>query len=255
VLLAIDIGNTNITSGLFDGDELKATWRISTGVHRMPDEYGMMLIDLLRHQGVEVASVTEGAFSCVVPPLLTIFNQMFQKYFNIQPLVVGPGVKTGIRIRTDNPRDVGADLISNAAAAISLYEKPIIVVGLGTATAIITISREGDYLGGAIAPGIGIAAEALYTRTAALPRVDLVRPRKAIGNNTLAAMQSGIVFGYAGLIEGIVRRMQEELGEKATVVATGGYARIVAGETGVIDEVNPHLTLIGIKTIHDLNKT
>jgi type III pantothenate kinase len=254
VLLAIDIGNTNITTGLFDGDDLKATWRISTGVHRMPDEYGIMFLDLLRHEGVGVASVTEGAMSCVVPPLLTIFNEMFQKYFKVQPLIVGPGVKTGIRIRTDNPRDVGADLIANAAAAISLYEKPIIVVGLGTATAIITISREGDYLGGAIAPGIGIAAEALYTRTAALPRVELVRPRKAIGNNTLAAMQSGIVFGYAGLIEGIVTRMQRELGEKATVVATGGLAGIVAGETSVIDTVNPHLTLIGIKTIHDLNK-
>jgi type III pantothenate kinase len=254
VLLAIDIGNTNISIGLFRDDELKATWRVSTGVHRMPDEYGMMLIDLLSHQGVEVASVTKGAISCVVPPLLTIFNEMFQKYFKLQPLVVGPGIKTGIRIRTDNPRDVGADLIANAAAAISLYEKPIIVVGLGTATAIITISRQGDYLGGAIAPGIGIAAEALYTRTAALPRVDLVRPRKAIGNNTLAAMQSGIIFGYAGLIDGIVTRIQEELGEKATVVATGGYAGIIAGETKVIDQVNPHLTLIGIKVIHALNK-
>lgn len=254
MLLAIDIGNTNISIGLFHGDELLATWHISTGVHRMPDEYGIMLIDLLSHQGVEVASVTEGAISCVVPPLLTIFNEMFQKYFKLQPLVVGPGIKTGILIRTDNPRDVGADLIANAAAAISLYEKPIIVVGLGTATAIVTISREGDYLGGAIAPGIGIAAEALYTRTAALPRVDLARPRKAIGNNTLAAMQSGIIFGYAGLIEGIVTRIQEELGEKATVVATGGYASIIAGETRVIDKVNPHLTLIGIKTIHNLNR-
>jgi type III pantothenate kinase len=254
MLLAIDIGNTNITVGLFEGDDLKATWRLSTGVHRMPDEYGIMLLDLLRHHGVEAAAVTEGAISCVVPPLLTIFNEMFQKYFNVQPLVVGPGVKTGIRIRTDNPRDVGADLISNAAGAISLYEKPIIVVGLGTATAIITVSKSGDYLGGAIAPGIAIAAEALYTRTAALPRVQLVRPQKAIGNNTQAAMQSGIVFGYAGLIEGIVTRIQEELGEKATVVATGGYARIVAAETRVIDKVNPHLTLIGIKTIHDLNR-
>ena len=254
MLLAIDIGNTNITVGMFQGDDLKATWRISTGVHRMPDEYAMMLLDLLRHQGVDAADVKQGAISCVVPPLLTIFNEVFQKYFNLQPLVVGPGVKTGIRIRTDNPRDVGADLISNAAGAISLYEKPIIVVGLGTATAIITISREGDYLGGAIAPGIGIAAEALYTHTAALPRVELVRPKKAIGNNTLAAMQSGIIFGYAGLIDGIVTRFQEELGEKATVVATGGYSSIIAKETKTIDKVNPDLTLIGIKEIHAMNQ-
>jgi type III pantothenate kinase len=254
VLLAIDIGNTNITIGMFDGDDLVATWRISTGVHRMPDEYGIMLLDLLHHRGVKADAIDEGAISCVVPPLLTVFNEMFQKYFKTQPLIVGPGIKTGIRIRMENPRNIGADLICNAAGAISLYEKPIIVVGLGTATAIVTVSREGDYLGGAIAPGIGIAAEALYTRTAALPRVDLVRPKRAIGTNTSAAMQSGIIFGYAGLIEGIVTRIQEELGEKATVVATGGYASIVAGETRVIDKVNPHLTLIGIKTIHDLNR-
>jgi type III pantothenate kinase len=254
VLLAIDIGNTNVSIGLFHGDELKATWRISTGVHRMPDEYGMMLLDLLRHQGVEVASVDEGAISCVVPPLLTIFNEMFQRYFKLQPLVVGPGIKTGIRIRYENPRELGGDRISNTAGALSLYKAPIIVVAMGTATAFDTISKEGDYLGGAVAPGIGISAEALYTRTAALPRVDLVRPKKAIGGNTPAAMQSGIIFGYAGLIEGIVTRIQEELGEKATVVATGGYAGVIARETRVIDDVNPHLTLIGIKTIHTLNK-
>ena len=255
MLLAIDIGNTNITIGLFDGNDLKATWRISTGVHRMPDEYGIMMMDLLRYRGFDSASVTEGAMSCVVPPLLTIFNEMFQRYFKLQPLVVGPGIKTGIRIRYENPRELGGDRISNTAGALSLYKAPIIVVAMGTATAFDTISREGDYLGGAVAPGIGISAEALYTRTAALPRVDLVRPKKAIGGNTPAAMQSGIIFGYAGLIEGIVTRIQEELGEKAFVVATGGYSNIVAAETRVIDKVNPHLTLIGIKTIHDLNKT
>ncbi len=253
MLLAIDIGNTNITIGMFDGDKLKATWRISTGVHRMPDEYGIMLMDLLHHQGVDAASVEQGAISCVVPPLLTVFNEMFQKYFQITPLIVGPGIKTGIRIRYENPRELGGDRISNAAGALALYKAPIIVVAMGTATAFDTISKEGDYLGGAVAPGIGIAAEALYTRTAALPRVDLIRPKNAIGGNTPAAMRSGIVFGYAGLIDGIVTRIQEELGGKATVVATGGYANIMAAETRVIDEVNPHLTLIGIKTIHALN--
>jgi len=255
MLLAIDIGNTNVTVGMFEGDELKATWRIATGVHRMADEYAVILLNLLRHRGVDIADVTRGAVSCVVPPLLTTFNELFKKYFNIQPLVVGPGVKTGIRIRFDNPRELGGDRISNAAGALSLYNSPVIVVAMGTATAFDTVSKEGDYLGGAVAPGLAIAAEALYSRTAALPRVELVRPKQAIGANTVAAMQSGIIFGYAGLIDGIVTRIQEELGgEKGTVVATGGYAGIIAKETKVIDKVNPDLTLIGIKTIHALNQ-
>jgi len=154
----------------------------------------------------------------------------------------------------DNPREVGSDRIANAAGAHSLYSGPIIVVSMGTATAFDTISKEGDYLGGAVAPGLAIAAEALFTRTAALPRVELVRPKKAIGTNTLTAMQSGIIFGYAGLIDGVVTRIQEELGEKATVVATGGYAGIIAKEAKVIEKVNPNLTLIGIKVINDMNR-
>jgi type III pantothenate kinase len=254
MLLAIDIGNTNITIGIFQDDSLKATWRISTGVHRMSDEYAVMLLNLLRHRGIEVTDVKEGAMSCVVPPLLSTFHELYQEYFGIAPLVVGPGIKTGIRIRYDNPRELGGDRISNAAGALSLYKPPIIVVAMGTATAFDTISKEGDYLGGAVAPGIGIAAEALFTRTAALPRVDLVRPKRAIGSNTPAAMQSGIIFGYAGLIDGIVMRIQKELGEKPTVVATGGYASIIAKEARVIDKVNPNLTLVGIKVIHDMNR-
>jgi type III pantothenate kinase len=254
MLLAVDIGNTNITLGVFDGEELHATWRLATDVHRMPDEYAVTLLQLLRHEGLEPAEIKEAALSCVVPPLLSPFNELLQRYFNISPLVVGPGVKTGVRIRMDNPREVGTDRIVNAAAAHGLYPGPLIVVALGTATAFDTVSREGDYLGGAIAPGIAIAAEALYTRTAALPRVQLVRPKKAIGTSTIAAMQSGIIFGYAGLIEGIVGRIQEELGEKAMVVATGGYASLIAGETRVIDQVNPHLTLIGLRLIHQMNK-
>lgn len=254
MLLAIDIGNTNVTLGVFDGDKLDATFRLATHVNQMPDEYAVYILSLLRQRGIDVADITEGAMSCVVPPLITTFNELFQKYFDIVPLAVGPGVKTGIRIRMDNPREVGGDRIANAAGAISLYKSPIIVVAMGTATAFDTVSKEGDYLGGAVAPGLAIAAEALFTRTAALPRVVLVRPRKAIGTNTLSAMQSGIIFGYAGLIEGIVGRIQEELGEKATVVATGGYAGIIAKETKVIEKVNPNLTLIGIKVIHNMNR-
>ena len=254
MLLVFDIANTNIKIGMFDGDKLRATWRISTGVQRMADEYAVMLLNLLKHQGIDFKDIKEGAMSCVVPPLMTTFNELFQRYFNIKPLVVGPGVKTGVRIRMDYQREVGADLIANAAAALTLYKPPIIVVALGTATAFAIVSKDGDYIGGVIAPGLGISAEALYTRTAALPRVELARPKKAIGTNTQAAMQSGLIFGWAGLIEGIVGRIQEELGEKATVVATGGYAGIIAKETKAIDEVNPNLTLIGIKVIHDMNR-
>jgi type III pantothenate kinase len=254
MLLTFDIANTNIKIGMFQDDELRATWRISTGVQRTSDEYAVMLLNLLRHQGIDFKDIKEGAMSCVVPPLLTTFNDLFQRYFKIKPLIVGPGVKTGLRIRMDNPREVGSDLIADAAGALSLYKAPIIVVALGTASAFAVVSRDKEYIGGVIAPGIGISAEALYTRTAALPRVELARPKKAIGTNTQAAMQSGLIFGYAGLIDGIVSRIQEELGEKATVVATGGYADIIAKETKTIDKVNPNLTLIGIKVIHDMNR-
>jgi type III pantothenate kinase len=254
MLLAVDIGNTNVTLGIFDGNKLRATYRLATHVSQMPDEYGVFILSLLQHSGIDTSDITEGAISCVVPPLMTIFHEMFQRYFNIAPLAVGPGVKTGIRIRFDNPRELGGDRISNTAGALSLYKAPIIVVALGTATVFDTISKDGEYLGGAVAPGIAIAAEALYTRTAALPRVELVRPKKAIGTNTVAAMQSGIIFGYAGLIDGVVARIQKELGEKATVVATGGYASIIAKEAKVINKVNPNLTLIGIKVIHDMNR-
>jgi type III pantothenate kinase len=254
MLLAIDIGNTNTTLGVFDGEKLRVTYRLATHVSQMPDEYAVYILSLLKQSGLESSAITEGAISCVVPPLTTTFNELFKKYFDITPLIIAPGVKTGVRIRYDNPRELGGDRMSNAAGALHLYKPPIIVVAMGTATAFDTISKEGDYLGGAVAPGIAIAAEALYTRTAALPRVELVRPKKAIGPNTVAAMQSGIIFGYAGLIDGVVTRIQEELGEKATVVATGGHAATIAKETKMIQKVDTNLTLIGIKVIHDLNR-
>jgi type III pantothenate kinase len=254
MLMVFDIANTNIKIGLYDEDMLIANWRISTGVHRMPDEYGIMLFNLLRKERIAAHEVTECAISCVVPPLLTVFNEMMLKYFHVKPLIVGPGVKTGVRLRIDNPREAGADLIANAAAAMKLYTLPVIIVALGTATAFTTVSRDGDYLGGVIAPGIGISLEALYTRTSALPRVDLVRPQKTIGPNTIAAMQSGTIFGWAGLIDGLVERIREELGEKAMVIATGGYANLIAKESKTIDKVNNELTLYGVKLIHDMNR-
>ncbi len=254
MLLAIDIGNTGTTLGVFEGNELRTTWRMATVIHRMVDEYAALLLNLLHHQGLDISDIKEVALCSVVPPLVATFDELFQRYFHISPLVVEAGVKTGVRIRMDNPREVGADRIANAAAAHHLYGGPIIITDLGTATTFDTISREGDYLGGAIAPGIVTAAEALFARAAMLPRVELVHPKHAIGTNTITAMQSGIVFGYVGLVEGIVNRIQQELGEKAKVVATGGYAELIAKETAVIDIVNPNLTLIGLRLIYLMNR-
>ena len=190
----------------------------------------------------------------VVPPLTTTFVDLSQRYFHVVPLVVGVGVKTGVRIRMDNPREVGADRIVDAAAAHHLYGGPVIVVDLGTATTFGIVSKEGDYIGGVIATGIATAAEALVTRTSQLPRVELTRPKRVIGTNTVAAIQSGIIFGYVGLVEGMVARIRDELREKATVVATGGYAELIANETAVIDKVNPDLTLVGLRLIYEMNK-
>ncbi len=254
MLLAIDIGNTNIILGVFEGEELRATWRMATGIDRTTDEYTALLLNLLQQQELGTPDIKEVALCSVVPPLTATFEQLFQQYFHISPLVVGAGVKTGVRIRMDNPKEVGADRIANAAAAHHLYSGPTIIVDLGTATTFDTVSKEGDYLGGAIAPGISTASEALFMRAAALPRVELVPPKHTIGTNTIAAMQSGIVFGYVGLVEGMVARIQRELGEKTKVVATGGYAELIAKETSVIDVVNSNLTLIGLRLIYFMNQ-
>jgi len=258
MLLAIDIGNTETTLGVFEGEELRATWHLATAIHRMADEYATLMLDLLHHKGLDASDIKGIALCSVVPPLTATFERLSQQYFQISPLVVAAGVKTGVRIRMDNPREVGTDRIANAAAAHHLYRGPIIITDLGTATTFDTISKDGDYLGGAIAPGIATAAEALFIQAAMLPRVELVRPKHAIGSNTIAAIQSGIIFGYVGLIEGVVARIQqelEEIEEKAKVVATGGYAELIAKETSVIDIVNLNLTLIGLRLIYQMNKT
>ncbi|MFC1965183.1 type III pantothenate kinase [Chloroflexota bacterium] len=254
MLLAVDIGNTNITLGVFEDKELRASWHIHTGLHLMTDEYAALILNLLHHQGLEAVDITKIALCSVVPSLTAIFEELSQRYFHISPLVVGAGIKTGVRIRMDNPREVGADRIVDAAAAHHLYGGPVIIADLGTATTFDTVSREGDYLGGAIAPGIVTAAESLFTRAAMLPQVELIRPERAIGTNTITAMQSGLVFGYVGLVEGIIARIQQELGEKARVVGTGGYSELIAKETNVIDEVNLDLTLIGLRLIYQMNR-
>lgn len=254
MLLAIDVGNTNIALGIFEGETLRATWNVSTDIDKTADEYAVLLLNLLPMEGLNLSDIDHVSIACVVPPLLTIFEELSQRYFNISPLIVGPGVKTGVRICTDNPREVGADRVANAAAAHHLYSGPMILIDFGTATTLDVLSKEGDYLGGAIAPGILIAAEALFERASKLPRVELVPPEHAIGKNTVTTMQSGIIFGYVGLIESLVNRMNRELGQDAYVVATGGLAEIIAGQTKVVNTVNMHLTLIGLRLIHELNR-
>ena len=254
MLLAVDIGNTNIALGVFEGEQLRATWRMATGVNQMADEYAALLLNLLHHRDIDISDIKEVALCSVVPPLTTTFVDLSQRYFHTTPLVVGAGVKTGVRIRMDNPREVGADRIADAAAAHHLYGGPVIIIDLGTATTFGIVSKEGDYIGGIIATGIATAAEALFTRTAQLPRVELAHPNRVIGTNTVTAMQSGIIYGYASLVEGMLARIEKELGEKATVVATGGYAELIAKETAVIDKVNLDLTMIGLRLIYLMNK-
>ena len=255
MLLTIDVGNTSTKFGLFKGDRILVTWHMATRIHQMPDEYAAVLLNLMQHEKINASDIKDVAICSVVPPLIATFNDLFHQYFQISPLVIESGIKTGVRIRMDNPREVGADRIVNAVAAHQLYGGPVIIIDLGTATTFDTVSKEGDYIGGAIAPGVNTAAEALVTRTALLHRVEFVAPKHAIGTNTVAAMQSGIVFGYVGLIEGIVARIQHELKEKAKVVATGGYAELMGKLTNVIEVVNPDITLIGLRLIYNLNRT
>jgi len=254
MLLAVDIGNTSISIGVFEGEKLRTTWRMATSIQHMADEYATFLLNILHHQGLYPSNITEIAMCSVVPPLITTFVDLSQRYFHVTPLVVGAGAKTGVRIRMDNPREVGADRIADAAAAHHLYGGPVVIIDLGTATTFGIVSKEGDYIGGIIATGIATAAEALVTRTAQLPRVELTRPKHVIGTNTVAAIQSGIIFGYVSLVEGMLSRIEKELGEKATVVATGGYAELISRETKKIDSVNPDITLIGLRLIYEMNK-
>jgi type III pantothenate kinase len=253
MLLTIDIGNTNITLGLYEGEALRSAWRLATAHERMPDEYGLQLLGLLEHADCTPQDLTGAAMASVVPPLTSTFLQACDKYLQRRPLVVDAGVKTGVRIRYEDPKAVGADRVADAAAVQKIYGGPACIVDFGTATTFDAISAEGDYLGGAIAPGIGIAAEALFHRTAKLPRVDLQRPPSAIGRNTVHAIQSGMLFGYAGLVEGMVARFRKELGPATKVIGTGGLAELVAAETDVIEILAPWLTLEGLRIIWELN--
>jgi type III pantothenate kinase len=254
MLLTIDIGNTNLTLGLYEGETLGPRWRLATDHERMPDEYGLQFIGLLDHADLAPVDLTGICLASVVPPLTGKVVQACRQYLNHPPLVVDAGVRTGVRVRYEDPRAVGADRIADAAAVQKLYGGPACVVDFGTATTFDAISAEGDYLGGAIAPGIGIAAEALFLRTAKLPRVDLQRPPAAVGRNTVHAMQSGLLFGYVALVEGMVARFREELGPGTKVIATGGLAEIISAETEAVQIIAPWLTLDGLQIIWGLNR-
>lgn len=254
MLLCIDIGNTNIVLGLYRGDSLVTHWRISTDHERMPDEYAMTAVNLFAHAGYTFDQVEDTIIASVVPSLTERFEEMVRGYLGQDPLVVGTGTRTGVAIRYDRPQEVGADRIVNVAAAFRQYGGPACVVDFGTGTTFDALSATGEYLGGAIAPGVRVAAEALFQRTAKLPRIDLQRPPHAIGANTVDAMRSGILFGYVGLVEGLVARFRAELGPDMRVIATGGLAEVVARETSVIEHVDPWLTLKGLRLIYDLNR-
>ena len=253
MLLAIDVGNTNIVLGVFDGERLTRSWRLATYRERTADELGMMTVNLFRHANLQPDQIDGVILASVVPPLTGRWVEVCRVYLQCEPLVVGAGVRTGVRILYDEPNAVGADRLVDAAAAYRLYGGPACIVDFGTATTFDALSAEGDYLGGAIAPGIGIAADALFQRTAKLPRVELARPPSAIGRNTVHSMQSGLLFGYVSLVEGMVARFRAELGPEMKVIGTGGLVEVIARETAVIEILAPWLTLDGLRMIYDMN--
>jgi len=254
VLLAIDVGNTHTVIGVYEGDRLVRHWRVLSDPGRTADEYGVLLWNLYRASELPIPSRTDIIVCSVVPPMTKVVEDLCRDYFHSEPLIVGPGVKTGMPILYDNPKEVGADRIVNAVAAYERYHDVCIVVDFGTATTFDCISGRGEYLGGVIAPGLGISLDALVTRTAKLPRVELVRPPKVVGKNTVHAIQAGIVYGYVSLVDGLVARIRDEIGAKARVIATGGFATMLAPESATIEAFDEFLTLDGLRLIHRRNQ-
>lgn len=254
MILVIDAGNSNMVIGVYEQKTLRHHWRIATNRSATVDEYGMILLNLFQHASIRIEQMEGVMISSVVPPVNATLEQTCLTYLKQSPLFVGPGTKTGLNIRYENPREVGADRIVNAVAGIHLYGPPLIIVDFGTATTFCYIDEKGDYIGGAIAPGIGISTEALYQQAAKLPRIELVRPKTTVGRTTVSSMQSGIIFGFAGQVDGIVQRICEDYKVKPKVVATGGLAELIAGESRTITVVNPLLTLQGLQIIYERNK-
>ncbi len=258
MILVIDVGNTNIVLGVYKNKELIVDWRLSTDSKRTADEYGIQVTDLFLHNKLDLSDVEGVIISSVVPNIMYSLEHMIVKYFEVVPIVVGPGVKTGINIKYDNPKEVGADRIVNAVAAREIYKRPVIIIDFGTATTFCAITLKGDYLGGTICPGIKISSEALFERAAKLPRIELVKPAGVICKNTVASMQAGIVYGYIGQVDYIVSKMKKEmieLGEdEPLVVATGGLAKLISEESKFMDLIDPILTLKGLRIIYEKNK-
>ncbi|MBI4572487.1 MAG: type III pantothenate kinase [candidate division NC10 bacterium] len=254
MLLALDVGNTNTVIGVFDGRALVTHWRLSTRREGTRDEYGMLIKGLFDFGGLDFQAVSAVIISSVVPPLQGPLEEMARQYFGVEPMVVGPGIKTGMPILYESPREVGADRIVNAVAAFEAYGGPCIVVDFGTATTFDAISARGEYLGGVICPGIGISSEALFQHAAKLPRVDISRPKVVIGRNTVGSMQAGLYYGYLSLVEGVVARMRAELGGQVAVVGTGGLARLLLTESTAVDHVDPLLTLTGLRILFERNQ-
>jgi type III pantothenate kinase len=250
MLLAIDIGNSNIVWGLFDGQNLQGHWRLATDQRRTENEYGILFLDLLERAGYGAAWVSGAIISSVVPALTSTFEAVVQMYFSRIPLIVTSDIDSGLTLHYANPREIGSDRIVNAAAAHARYHADLVIVDFGTATTFCVVTKLGEYLGGVIAPGLGISADALFARTAKLPKVDLVRPKSIVGKDTVSSIQSGLLFGYVGLVEGILRRMEQELAYSCRVIATGGLATIIARETQSIHEVRPLLTLEGLELLY-----
>jgi type III pantothenate kinase len=255
MLLTIDIGNTNIKIGVYQDERLTAHWRVTTERHRLADEYLVLLHNLFDLGGIDPREIDGCAISCVVPPLTGEFRTLCRTYFHVEPLMVNATTPTGLRYNVDAPAELGADRIANSLAAFRRYGGPVIVLAFGTATTFDVITADGEYIGGAIAPGIGISADALFRLAAKLYQVELVRPPSVIGKNTIHHMQSGVILGYAGLVEGLVHRMQAELGTSCPVVATGGLAELIAAETEAITTVEPYLTLEGLRLIYEMNRS
>lgn len=254
MIVVMNIGNSNIVMGVYEGESLRYHWRFSTDRNKTEDEFGMLVKSLFDSVGLALHQVSGVIFSSVVPPMNFIIERMCEKYLHRKALVVGPGIKTGLNIKYEYPREVGSDRIVNAVAAIRDYGTPLIVVDFGTATTFCYIDEKGQYWGGAIAPGIRISTEALVSRTAKLPRIEMAKPASVVGRNTVAAMQSGIYYGFVGQVEGIVRRIMAESGAEPQVVATGGLASLVANETECIHVVDPDLTLKGLRLIYERNQ-
>ena len=255
MLCVIDIGNTHTVIGLFQKETLLEHFRVQTSRSKTADEWGFTFKNLFSLQNIDMTAVREAAVASVVPPATAAVVAATRRYFNVAPLIVGPGIKTGLPIRYENPREVGADRVVNAVAGYHFAKRAVIVVDFGTATTFDCISGAGEYLGGVITPGVITSLDALATRTAKLPRVDVGRPRHAIGRNTIESIQSGMLYGYVGLVDGLVRRLKSEMNDDAAVIATGGLAEIIAAESESIETVSPHLTLDGLRLIYRMNYT